>query len=430
MPMREAPSKPKRTIIEPIRTNPRFRALWISNLFFFGGAWTQTLVLGWIVYETTHSEFSLALFTAVRLLPLLFGPLGGLLSDRFDRVRMLMVACVWTFAVVSIIATMATLGHTPFWALLLGGLAIGLAQSPSQPARSSLVFELVGRENLSQANALNSMALNMTQVVGPALGGAMISGLGAPTTLWISTAWYAISLLALLPLRSIKRARVAHVQSVMGMLTGGFRLVLANRLTRAVLTVTLAANVLIWPVYQSFMPVFAVDVLHLDAAGLGWLLTCSGLGGLTGSIIIASLGDFDYKGGLFVVGTATWACFWFLFASSDHAPTSFALMFGVGLMSASFGVLQTTLLLMTTEPQVQGLALGMQELAIGIMPFSSLAVGAIAQQIGVSATTQGCAFLLAASMVVLAFRVPEVLRYSGNTPAQMSQVPASDAASP
>ncbi len=412
-PDQSAPNRKKRSIIEPIRKNPSFRLLWISNLFFFGGAWTQTLVLGWLVYTTTHSEFSLALFTAVRLAPLLLGPIGGLLSDRFDRVRLLMVACIWTISAVSIVATMATIGKAPFWALVLGGLAIGLAQSPSQPARSSLVFEMVGRENLSQANALNSMALNMTQVVGPALGGAMISAFGAPATLWISTAWYAISLVALLPLRSIKISREVHIQSALSMLKGGFRIVLSNRLTRAVLLVTLAANILIWPVYQTFMPVFAIDVLHLDATGLGWLLTCSGAGGLTGAIIIASLGDFDNKGGLFVLGTATWAFLWFLFASSHQSATSFVLMFGIGLMSASFGVLQTTLLLMTTDPRVQGQALGMQELAIGIMPFSALTIGVIANQIGVSRATQGSALLLVFMMLIMAGRVPELLRYSG-----------------
>ncbi|MGI8483585.1 MAG: MFS transporter [Thermomicrobiales bacterium] len=412
------PNRNKRSIIEPIRNNRNFRLLWISNLFFFGGAWTQTLVLGWIVYTTTNSAFSLALFTAVRLAPLLLGPFGGLLSDRFDRVRLLMVACVWTLVAVSIVAAMATAGMTPFWALVLGGLAIGLAQSPSQPARSSLVFEMVGRENLSQANALNSMALNMTQVVGPALGGAMISAVGAPMTLWISTAWYAISLVALLPLRSLKRSRQVHSQSALRMLMGGFRIVLSNRLTRAVLMVTLAANVLIWPIYQSFMPVFAVDVLHLNAAGLGWLLTCSGVGGLTGALIIASLGDFEHKGGLFILGTATWAFLWFLFGLSHHSATSFILMIGIGLMSASFGVLQTTLLLMTTDSQVQGQALGMQELAIGIMPLSALAIGAIASQIGVGLTTQGSALLLVLTMVILAMQVPELLHYSGTESAQ------------
>ena len=403
----------KRSVIEPLRVNRDFRYLWVSNLFFFGGAWTQTLVLGWLVYESTRSEFAMALFTAVRLAPLLFGPFGGLLSDRVDRIRMLIVACIWTLCAVSIVATLATIGKIPVWALILGGLAIGLAQSPSQPARSSLVLDLVGRRNLSQANALNAMAMNMTQVVGPALGGGMISAFGAPATLWISTAWYGISLLALLPLRSMKQTRQVHVETFRDMLAGGFRLVLSSRLTRSILLVTLLANILIWPVYQAFVPVFAVDVLHLDAAGLGWLLTCSGVGGLIGSVSIAAMGDFRFKGGLFVFGTATWGILWFLFGTSHTVVMSFLLMIGIGVMSASFGVLQTTLLLMSTEPQVQGRALGMQELAIGIMPFSSLTLGVIAQRYGIGVTTQSCGLILAIALVILAVRVPELITYSG-----------------
>ena len=192
-----------------------------------------------------------------------------MLSDRFDRVRLLVVACLGALAAVSTVAVMVSMGFIPFWALVLGGLAIGLARSPSQPARAALVFDLVGRENLSNANALNAMAMNMTQVVGPALGAAMISASGAPSALWISTAWYAISLLALLPLRSLKSVRHAHPEPVLQMLTGGVRAILSRRLTAAVLFVTLAPNILIWPISQAFVPVFAVDVLGLDAAGLG-----------------------------------------------------------------------------------------------------------------------------------------------------------------
>jgi MFS family permease len=402
-----------RRILASLQDSPRFRLLWFSNMFFFGGAWTQTLVLGWLVYETTESEFLLSLFTAVRLAPLLLGPFGGVLSDRFDRVRLLIVACLWAVVAVSSVAVMVSMGYVPFWALVLGGLAIGLAQSPSQPARAALVLDLVGRGNLSNANALNSMALNMTQVVGPALGGAMISAFGAPAALWISTAWYAISLLTLLPLRPVRGTRQGHPESALRMLTGGFRMILSNRLASAVLFVTLAANVLIWPIYQGFMPVFAADVLGLDAAGLGWLLTCSGVGGLIGSLIIASLGDFRFKGGLFVLGTATWGLLWSLFALSHAVPLSFALMVGIGIMTASFGVLQTTLLLMTTEPRLHGRALGVQELTIGIMPFSSLVLGALAQSVGVGPTTFVSALLLVVLMLVLAMRVPQLVRYSG-----------------
>lgn len=406
-----------RGILTSLQASPHFRFLWVSNLFFFGGAWTQTLVLAWLVLEQTGSTFHLALFTSVRLAPLLLGPFSGVISDRFDRIKLLISACLWTLIAVSTVAILVTLNEPPYWVLLLGGLAIGLGQSPSQPARSSLVLDLVSRENLSNANALNAMAMNVTQVVGPALGGAMISTFGAPSALWISTGWYAISLIALLPLRSLHIPRHTHRESALGMLVGGFRTILSKRLTTAVLAVTLCANILIWPVYQAFVPVFAVDVLGLDAAGLGWLLTCVGIGGLTGSLIIASLGDFRFKGGLFVLGTATWGILWTLFALSSNVAFSFPLMIAIGIMSASFGVLQTTLLLMTTDHGMQGRALGMQELAIGIMPLSALVLGAIADRVGVGPTTAVCGILLAICMITIAILVPELLRYSGFDPA-------------
>jgi hypothetical protein len=102
-----------------------------------------------------------------------------------------------------------------------------------------------------------------------------------------------------------------------------------------------------------------------------------------------------------------------MFALSHSVPLSFALMGVIGLMTAPFIILQTTLLLMTNPPQMQGRALGMQELVIGIMPVSALVVGAVAQQVGVGVTTVGCGLLLAATMLVVAAKAPELVRYSG-----------------
>ncbi|MGW7684197.1 MFS transporter [Kribbella sp. NPDC054772] len=397
-----------------LRDNRAFRLFWFSNLFFFGGVWTQTLVLGWLAYETTHSEFLVAVYTAVRLAPLLLGPFAGAIADRHNRVRLLMIAASWALVAVTTVATLTSLGKASYWVLVVGGLAIGLAQSPSQPARASLVLDLVGRQNLSNANALNSMALNMTQVVGPAIGGLMINGLGAPAALWVSTFWYAISLVLLLPLREYGRVVSAHTGSAIRMVTSGLREIAANRLASTVLLVTLAANTLLWPVAQSFMPVFAQESLGLDAAGLGWLLTCAGVGGLTGSLVIAWLGDFRFKGGMFVVGTAIWGSLWSLFALSHSVVVSFLVMTAIGVMSAAFGVLQTTLLLMTTDESLHGRALGVQELAIGIMPVASLALGAFAQHYGVDITTFVSALLLVTMVVALGIWTPPLLRYSGD----------------
>jgi MFS family permease len=371
------------------------------------------MVLGWLVYETTRSDLMLAGFTAARLAPMLLGPLAGALSDRYDRVRMLAVACLWAFVAAVAVAALQSMADVPYWALVLGGLAIGLAQSPSQPARAALVMDLVGRQNLSNANALNTMALHMTQVVGPALGGAMISAFGAAAALWISAAGYAVSLLGLWPLRHADKAVRRESEPVRSMLTTGVRSILRNRLTAGVLGVTLAANVLLWPIAQSFMPVFAKESLGLDAGGLGWLLACGGIGGLIGSLVIAALGDFRFKGALFVFGTAGWAALWALFALSEQVVLSFALMAGIGLLSAAFGVLQTTLLLMTTDPAVRGRALGIQELAIGVMPLSSLTLGLAADYAGVAAATFVSALLLIVFLLVLALRMPQLPRYRG-----------------
>jgi len=411
-------------MLASVRGNPRFGRLWLSNLFFFGGAWTQTLVLGWFIFETTQSEFAVALFTTARMAPMLAGPFAGAFADRHDRTTLLIVANWWALAASIVLAALVSADLAPYWALLAGGLAIGLAQSPSQPARSSLVLDLVGREHLSNANALNSLAMNATQVVGPALGGVLIGLVGVPVTLWISTAWYAIALVSVLPLRGAGTVLAPGTESATRMVISGLRIISRNRLAATVLLITVAANIFIWPVFQSFMPVFAEQSLGLGAGGLGVLLTCAGVGGLIGSLIIARLGDFRYKGGVFLFGTLAWALLWAVFAQSRSVVLSCALMAAIGVLGSTFGVLQTTLLLMTTRPSVHGRALGLQELAIGAMPLASVALGAIAQHVGTPWTTTMAALLLVGCLAALAVATPALLPYSG-TP-RVRRLAASD----
>lgn len=402
-----------RQALSSLQDNGQFRLLWFSNLFFFGGVWTQTLVLAWLTYETTGSTLLVAIYGAVRLSPLLLGPFAGAFADRHNRVRLLLFAGSWSVMAVGVVAAFASLDLLPYWALLLGGLAIGLSQSPSQPARAALVFELVSRKNLSNANALNSMAINMMQVIGPALGGVMISVVGAPAALWISTAWSALSLIMLLPLRHHQQKLEVHTGSAWTMVVSGLRRIASNRLASATLLITLAANAFLWPIYQSFMPVFAKESLNLGASGLGWLLACSGIGGLIGSVSIAALGDFWFKGGLFVFGTALWGILWAGFALSHNVAVSFILMGVIGLTSAAFGVLQTTLVLMTTDPELHGRVLGIQELAIGIQPVASLALGIAAEFLGLGITVMASAVLLVGTVLAIGIPGPRLYRYQG-----------------
>lgn len=397
-----------------LRTSRDFRFLWLSNLFFIGGNWAVTLVLSWLVFETTRSELLLAIFTAARLSPMWLGPVSGLMADRYDRVLIIKIASLWSFGIVALLAILDSVGATPYWLLLTAGFLVGMSQSPSQPARTSLALQLVGRANLANANALNSMGFGITQGIAPAVGGAILGGFGAPVALWYASLWYLAAAVTIWQVRVRRtRVRVAH-EPMLPMLVDGLRIVLRSRSTTTVLVITLAANILIWPIYNSFLPVFAGEVLDLGAAGLGRLMMFAGAGNFVGSFIIASLGDFRHKGSMFVIGSTIWGAGWAMFGLSEAATMSYVLMLAIGLISAAFGVLQATLMLMTSVAEVQGRALGILELAIGAMPIGTLLLGAIAQWAGVGPTTFVAGSLFVVILIGHSLRAPDLLRYTGD----------------
>ena len=248
-PAETSPSRLAVVLLRPfssMRGNPGFRALLISNVAFFGGVWTLSFVLGWMVYEETRSELLVAVFTTIRLLPLLLGPVAGVFSDRHDRRRILIGACVLAAVAVTAVAALATAGLDSFWVLTAAGLALGLAHSPAQPARAALVAERVPADQLSNANALNALAFSTTLMLGPAVGGFTIALLGAPAALWLCLPWFAASLLAIRGTPSTHVAPEEPHGSVWRMLWDGLVQILRFRVVAAVLLITVVTNSLIW----------------------------------------------------------------------------------------------------------------------------------------------------------------------------------------
>lgn len=341
------------------------------------------------------------------------GPISGLMADRYDRMLIIKIASIWSVVMISGLALLVWLDATPYWLLLLAGFLTGLSQSPTQPARNSLVLQLVGRKNLANANALNSMGMGITQAIAPAVGGGVISLFGASTALWYSSLWYLLAFVLISRIHLQRQTVRVDPTPILPMLTDGLRIVLRNPLSRTMILVTLAANILIWPVYHSFMPVFASDVLDLGPAGLGRLMMFAGLGNFVGSFVIASLGDFRNKGAVFIYGSMIWGSGWALFGLSQSVTISYVLILGIGMISAAFGVLQATLMLMTSSREVQGRALGIMELAIGAMPIGTLLLGSIAQSVGVGITTFVSGAMFVVILIVFTIRVPYLSRYTG-----------------
>ena len=171
-------------------SDARFRNLWISSGLFFSGFWAQTVVLAWLAFELTDSEFAVAAFTAARFAPLLIGPLGGVIADRTNRPRSLRISIAIALGIGVAISAIASFGEIEYWQVLVAGLLIGMMQAPLQPVRFTLIMDIVGRELVSTANALSMAGMFGSRIVAPLVAAWLIDVAGADWALWFSAAWY------------------------------------------------------------------------------------------------------------------------------------------------------------------------------------------------------------------------------------------------
>ena len=387
-----------------------YRYIWSSSLFTLTGVWMQTLVFGWLTYEITGSTFLLALFTAARMTPMLLGPVGGLLADRIDRVKFLVAVQTMMLGVSTAMTVLVMTDQILYWHFLVGGFLLGLGGAPMQPSRISLITDVVRKEDVSNAIAMNTIAFDITRILGPAIGGILMGLIGPANTLWFATSWYVLSIASLGPIFNLGRSTSREPRSLVQDLLDGFRAALSNRMILIVLSVTLSANALAWPVIQAFLPVFAKDILSTGPAGLGFLQMAAGAGALVSAVAIASLGDFQWKGKLFVLGTGGMGVFLAMFALSTSLPLSLTIMFVYGIVSSAFGVMQSTLLMLFAPPEMRGRIMGMMIFVIGVLPVATLVHGAIASLMGVVFASTLAGAILAVHMVLLYVTSPRVRR--------------------
>ena len=384
-----------------MRDSRGYRFFWASNLCFFIGTGIQGLVMAWLTYSMTGSTFLLGMFTAANLMPQLLGPFGGIAAERMDRVRLLLGAITVCVLIGLTVTALSLMGTLAFWHLVVAGFALGITQSTMMPVRNTVVVDLVPRTQLSAAMALNNIAMMSNAAIGPLLGGVLYRHFGVLAALGAAVC---AALAAGLLLVRVGIPGAPSIRSTVSPLQGlidGFRIVAKHRAMVIVLLVTFLANLFGWPAFATFMPVFAKDVLLIGPDGLGSLQTAFGVGALCGNFAIASLGDFRWKGQLYLWGTVGFGLFYALFALSHAYPLSLGLLFWAGVSASAFGVMQSTLLLLLAPPEVRGRVMGTMMLAIGIMPLSSFALGGIAGHFGVQATAAACGLAVVCCMLAV-----------------------------
>ena len=279
-----------------------YRLLWIGTLVSNSGDWMDQIALNWLVYQLSGSAVQLALLNLCRLAPIfVFTLVGGVIADRMERRRLLFATQLVAMILAVVLATLTVLNVVQIWMVLVIAVGRGIVLSFNQPARQSLISELVPREDLRNAIALNSATLNLTRVLGPTIGGLLIATVGVAGAFYLNAASFVAVLYALALMRFPERPPRARSGSVLSELAGGLAYLGRRPALRTLVVLALVPFVLGMP-YMTMLTVFASDVLQVGGGGLGLLTACSGVGAVTGALWVASMAHRVRLGRLMLFG--------------------------------------------------------------------------------------------------------------------------------
>ena len=378
-----------------------FRLFWGGNLLSNVGTWMQNIAQGWLVLELSNSAFWLGVVGFAASAPMLvFTLLGGVIADRVDRRRLMLrtQAAMMLFAFLLAGLTWAKAINVPEIVLL--AFATGVAMSLNAPSYQALVPQLVPKEDLNNAIALNSAQFNFSRVVGPTLGGFAMAALGVGGNFFLNGVSFLAVIFALRKIHYPPPAPDDGSATMWQHLAEGFRYVYDRREMMTLITLVGLASIFGIP-YLMFIPLFARDILHVRETGLGLLMAFSGLGALFGALTIAWLGRARRRG-RFVVG---WGVVFFtaiiLFCFSRSFALSSALLMVIGYSMVLMVATVNALLQHLSSDQMRGRVMSMYATAfLGFAPVGSLIAGSLA---GVMTAPRAIAGMCALALVATLF---------------------------
>lgn len=373
-----------RHLLRALRSR-NYRLFVAGQSFSLVGTWMQQVAMSWLVYRLTGSAMLLGVVGFTSQIPIiLISPIAGVLADRWDRRRLLIITQSLAMSQATFLACVVLSGTVHIWQIIVLSLILGVVNALDVPIRQSFIVEMVEhREDLGNAIALNSSMLNGAHLIGPAIAGVLVASVGEGICFMLNAVSYLAVIVALAAMRMPHHSHpVRPIRHVMHELHEGFMYAYTFGSIRSILLLVAFVSLMGLP-YAVLAPVIAKDILHGDAHTFGFLMTAAGSGALLGTLCLATRPS--------VIGldrapvTAT-----FLFAVGIAIlalSSSFILSLG-GLMLAGFGgmtllvscnmILQTIL-----DEDKRGRVMSLLTMAfMGMVPIGSLGVGAMAGIIG------------------------------------------------
>lgn len=390
----------------PALQSREFRLFWFGQMVSLTGTWIQSVAQQWLVLELTGSAFQLGLVTTIQFTPLLvLTLLGGAFADRVPKRNLLLVTQVVSGVLAVLLGLLVATGQVKYWEVLVFAGLLGTVNAFYTPARQAFVPELVDKDALLNAVALNSAIFNAARVVGPALGGILIATIGLSLNFFLNAASYLAVIVSLLMIRPRPSRSKEGRESLLRTVREGLQYITATPVVYTILALIGVASLFALN-FTTLMPVMASNVLHVGSSGYGFLMASMGVGSLVSAITIAFLNNRRMTR-LFVYGGAIAFCVAeILFASSRIYALSVVLLVAVGVFMTLFTTTSNTRILSLTPSHLQGRVMSVYSLMfLGMTPFGSLFAGLIAERFGApAALTAGAGITLLFTIAVLLWR--------------------------
>jgi len=415
------PSEPVEPILSSLppsqEGNTTFVAMRHRNfqLYFAGqlvsniGTWMQIIAQGWVVYQIGHSELALGLVAFASAIPtLVISPWGGVVVDRVSRRNLLILTQAGAMLLAFILAALTFTNVIMEWHVIVLAALLGVVNAFDAPARQAFVPEMVGKRDLPNAIALNSIMFNSARVVGPAVAGLLLALIGAAWCFTINGISFFAVIIGLWLMKLPPHRRVQYTASPWQQLVSGLQYTAHNREISALIWLSLVFSIF-GISYFTILPAFVEKILHQGAIAYGWINTASGLGAVTGAFLLAHQISNGRRGQLLVLTNIAFPLILIAFSFTPLYWLSLVFAYGLG---AGFMVQFTTIntLLQTrVEDEFRGRVMGLYTITFfGFAPFGNLMIGFLGQKFGLGfAMTLFAVCSLILSRIVL-IRTPEV----------------------
>lgn len=394
-----------------------FRALRHRNfqLFFAGqlisliGTWMQQVAQSWLVFRLTNSSFLLGAVGFASQIPVfLLGPFGGHLADRRNRRTILVITQTLAMFLALILAALTLTHRVHEWHIFVLAVLLGLVNAFDMPARQAFLVEMVEREDLMNAIALNSSMFNGARIIGPAVAGILVAAIGEGWCFFANGISYVAVIIGLLMMSVRELAPPAISQSVLRNIAEGFRFVATTAPIRALLLLIAVVSFTGMP-YAVLMPVFAEKILHSGARGLGILMGASGAGALIGSLLLAARSSLRGLGSWVAASSVLFGVALIAFAYSRSMLVAAIVLIPVGGAMMVQMASSNTLIQSMVPDALRGRVMSVYTMMfMGMAPLGSLLAGLTADRLGAPAAVATGGLICIAASIVFGFRLPKL----------------------